>query len=180
MVNKNDELERLRRQLAAVTAERDKLLAENRRLRRDYSTGPQAAGEVSLPPATTKEDNLLKMLWPSAGREAILAAFPDRTYHAIKEKARKLGVRRKRDSCGGGASAHWTEEEKVKLAPLYEVGTPLAEIAAELGRSQGAIVVMASKLNLRRPKDVKWKRLEPIWSEAIESLEGSKAECSML
>jgi hypothetical protein len=152
-----------------------------------WKTGEKQAILIERPQAKfgreqrwpSDEDNLLKMLWPSASREAILAAFPDRTYHAIKEKARKLGVRRKRDSCGGGASAHWTEEEKAKLAPLYEAGAPIAEIAAELGRSQGAIVVMASKLNLRRPKEVKWKRLEPTWSEAIESLKGSKEECSV-
>ena len=38
MINDSEELEKLRRQLAVVTAERDKLLAENRRLRRNYST----------------------------------------------------------------------------------------------------------------------------------------------
>jgi len=43
------ELERLRRQLEKVTAERDELLAENRRLRHDYSIGSQAPGKVSLP-----------------------------------------------------------------------------------------------------------------------------------
>jgi len=59
MVGKDEELERLRRQLAEVTAERDKLLAENRRLRRDYSIGAQAAGKVSLPPSGMKSDSLI-------------------------------------------------------------------------------------------------------------------------
>src|SRR4030042_6286003 len=38
MVEDNKELEKLRRQLEQITAERDKLLSENRRLRRNYST----------------------------------------------------------------------------------------------------------------------------------------------
>lgn len=38
MVDDNKELEKLRRKLKQVTAERDKLLSENRRLRNDYST----------------------------------------------------------------------------------------------------------------------------------------------
>ncbi|MDD4987131.1 MAG: hypothetical protein PHQ43_15445, partial [Dehalococcoidales bacterium] len=58
IADKNEELEQLRRQLAAVTAERDKLLAENRRLRRDYSTGLQAPGKVNLPPSSIKSDSL--------------------------------------------------------------------------------------------------------------------------
>lgn len=44
-----DELERLRRQLSEVTAERDRLLAENCRLRRGYSRSPQESGQMSLP-----------------------------------------------------------------------------------------------------------------------------------
>jgi len=58
MADKNEELERLRRQLVEVTAERDKLLAENRRLRRDYSTGAQGSGKVSLPSSSMKPDSL--------------------------------------------------------------------------------------------------------------------------
>ncbi len=38
MAGNSEGLERIRRQLAAVTAERDKLLAENRRLRHEFSS----------------------------------------------------------------------------------------------------------------------------------------------
>ena len=126
----------------------------------------------------TDEVNLLRMLWPSAGRETILAAFPDRSWAAIREKARLLGIRRKRYSYGQGASTHWTSEEKAKLVPLYEAGTPMDEIAAQLDRSQSGILAIASKLNLSRPREVKWKRLEPTWRQPIESLKDSKQECS--
>ncbi len=54
----NKELEQLRRQLQEVTSERDKLLAENQRLRRNYSTGSQTVGKVSLPPSSMKPDSL--------------------------------------------------------------------------------------------------------------------------
>lgn len=48
MADDRKELERVHRQLEEVTAERDKLLAENRRLRRDCSISPQKPGKVSL------------------------------------------------------------------------------------------------------------------------------------
>ncbi|MDD5038910.1 MAG: DEAD/DEAH box helicase family protein [Dehalococcoidales bacterium] len=52
------DLKQLRRQLAAITAERDRLLAENERLRSNYSTGSQATGKVSLPPSRMRADSL--------------------------------------------------------------------------------------------------------------------------
>ena len=59
------ELERVRRQLEEVTAERDKLLAENRRLRRDCSISPQEPGKVSLSPASVRPDSS-----PVTGKQA--------------------------------------------------------------------------------------------------------------
>ena len=53
-----EELERLCRQLEEVTAERDRLLAENRRLRRDYSISPQESVQVSLPFASMGTSSL--------------------------------------------------------------------------------------------------------------------------
>jgi len=65
VANNIEELERLRRQLKEITAERDRLLAENHRLRRDYSIRPEEPGQISLSltstspgslPATTEPD----------------------------------------------------------------------------------------------------------------------------
>ncbi|MFC2072519.1 DEAD/DEAH box helicase family protein [Chloroflexota bacterium] len=55
----DNELKRLRRELEAITAERDRLLAENRHLRRNHSTDPQVARNVDLPPSSMKPDSLL-------------------------------------------------------------------------------------------------------------------------
>jgi len=122
------------------------------------------------------EDNLLKMLWPSASKEAVLAALPDRSWKAVAERALRLGLNREREPYRQGASKHWTEEEKSKLTRLYEAGVPIPDIAAELRRGQRAIVGKASKLKLRRPREVKWERLEPTWRESIETLNGSQQE----
>jgi len=124
------------------------------------------------------EDDLLKMLWPSSSKQAILAAFPDRSWRAIAERALRLGVHRKRDPYRQGAAKHWTEDEKAKLTQLYEAGVPILDIATELGRRQSAIVSKATKLKLVRPREVKWKRLEPTWNEQIETLNGCKQESS--
>ncbi len=57
-VDDKEELERLRRQLQYVTAERDRLLAENRRLHRDSPISPIVPGKVSPPPATMGQGSL--------------------------------------------------------------------------------------------------------------------------
>ena len=59
------ELERVRRQLEEVTAERDKLLAENRCLRRDCSISPQEPGKVSPSPASGRPNSS-----PVTGKQA--------------------------------------------------------------------------------------------------------------
>jgi len=61
--NDRIELERLRRQVEKLTAERDRLLAENRHLHRDYSISPQESGNMSLPLASMRPDSL-----PVAGK----------------------------------------------------------------------------------------------------------------
>jgi hypothetical protein len=124
-----------------------------------------------------EEDNLVRMLWPSSSREAILAAFPERSWKAIMERAARIGVNRERKPYMLGAAKHWTEHEKSELKRLYEGGVPIPEISAQLGRGQTAIVGKASVLKLRRPREVKWKRLEPTWRQPMETLKGSKAEC---
>ena len=50
IIDDSEELEKPRRQLQEVTAERDKLLAENRRLRDDSSMSLQGTGNMNLPP----------------------------------------------------------------------------------------------------------------------------------
>ena len=65
MVDNSKELERLRRQLKEVTAERERLLSEIRRLRHEYAIGAEELEQTSLPltstspgslPATTEPD----------------------------------------------------------------------------------------------------------------------------
>ena len=65
MADDKEELERVRRQLEEVTTERDKLLAENRRLHRDRSISPQEPGKVSRSPASVRPDSS-----PVTGKQA--------------------------------------------------------------------------------------------------------------
>jgi hypothetical protein len=126
------------------------------------------------------EDNLLKLLWPSSSEGVILAALPERSWSAIAQRALRIGLRRERKTYRGGASKHWTQEEKSRLTELYQAGISISDITSELGRGEKAIVVKASELKLKRPRQVKWKRLEPNWGEAIETFKGSNPECSVL
>jgi len=126
------------------------------------------------------EDKLLKMLWPSSRPEAILAALPGRSWEGVGQRAFRLGVKRQRTPYLLGASKHWTDEEKAKLTELYESGLPIGDISTELGRGQRAIVSKASILKLKRPREVKWRRLEPTWIEAKQTFDRSEAECPRL
>jgi DNA invertase Pin-like site-specific DNA recombinase len=178
---------RLKNELLLLFIERVELLHERKLFKATivWKTGERQTIVIERPQARfakeklwrPDEDSLLRMLWPSASKEVVLAAFPNRSWKAIKERGFRLGLHRKRQPYRRGASKHWTDEEKWKLTQSYEAGTPVPEIAAELGRGQRAIVSKASELKLKRPRGVKWRRLEPIWMESAETLKGSKEEC---
>ena len=71
MANSSEELEQLRRQLQEVTAERDKLLVENRRLRRSYSAGTQVPEKVKSSPSRMKPVSLISTSKANNGSTAI-------------------------------------------------------------------------------------------------------------
>ena len=71
MADDKGELDRLRRQLDEITAERDVLLVENRRLRRDYSISPQKPGKVSLPPASMEPGSLPVIRKPATDSQGV-------------------------------------------------------------------------------------------------------------
>jgi hypothetical protein len=58
MVNRNEELQRLCRQLKVVTAERDRLLAEVHRLHHGQAMGDEELEQASLPLTSTSSGSL--------------------------------------------------------------------------------------------------------------------------
>jgi len=112
---------------------------------------------------TLEDENLLRMLWPTASPEAIKAAFPDRTWKALNQRAEKLKVRRQWVKRGSSVARGWTAEDKERLKELYVSKATVEEIAFILGRSPRTITTVANKMGLSRPKELWHKRLEPTW-----------------
>jgi len=110
-----------------------------------------------------EEDDLLKMLWPTASQEAVLAAFPDRTWGSINVHAAKIGLKREWKPSKKNTGPRWTAKEKKLLRVLYTTEPDTEVIREKLGREWGAIVVMAHKMGIVRPKELRYQQREPAW-----------------
>jgi len=110
-----------------------------------------------------EEDTLLRMMWPSSSREAIMAALPGRTWMAVSQRAGRLRINREWVKQQTPRGRRWTKEEKEKLKELYCSEANVDNIAQELGRSRGTVTNMVHKMGLRRAKEVKYRRREPTW-----------------
>lgn len=108
-----------------------------------------------------EEDDLLRMLWPTASVETIMAAFSGRSWAAMNQKASALKISRARVRADIPKGRRWTREEKDKLKELYIRATSIGDIAAELQRSPLTVTTMASAMGLSRPKELRHRRLEP-------------------
>jgi hypothetical protein len=109
------------------------------------------------------EDNLLRLLWPSASRETVVAALPERTPEAISQRASRLELRQQWEKKLTDTAPLWTEEDDNQLRELYTTGVSVGEIASKLGRSQQAIRGRASSIGASRPKGFYPRKVEPIW-----------------
>jgi len=136
-----------------------------------WKVGLRQAVNISRPAPNFAKDklwragdvSLLKMLYPSSSREAIMAAFPGRTWEAISQKAERLGIKREWVRRAIPKSRRWTNEEKEKLRELYSSKASVDDIARELGRSRGTVISMAHVMGLSRPKELRYRRREPAW-----------------
>ncbi len=117
----------------------------------------------------SEEDSLLRMLWPSSSREAIMAAFPGRTWVAMFRRASKLKISRQWVRGAVPKGRRWTDEERQKLRELYTKAT-VDDIARELGRSRVAIIWMAHNMSLSRPKELRYRRQGPVWEPLMTKL----------
>jgi DNA invertase Pin-like site-specific DNA recombinase len=98
-----------------------------------------------------QERDLLKMLWPSSSLDAVLAAFPGRTRKSIAHQAYKQGWHRARGSSKHTPRRQWASNEDDKAKRLYEAGTPITDIASNVGRSYTAVLQRSWAKGWQRP-----------------------------
>ena len=113
---------------------------------------------------SAEETRLLRMLWPSASWEAILAALPERNKSAIYLRATRLRLSRRGIRKAPGKSMLWTQEEVDQLKDCYLIkGLSKIEIADRLGRTKGAIEHKVSEMKLIRPKELRRYKQQLVW-----------------
>ncbi|MFC1910292.1 recombinase family protein [Chloroflexota bacterium] len=112
-----------------------------------------------------EEDSLLKILWPSASRQAVMAAFPGRTWASLHNRAALLKIRKQRVRTRYETWQPWTEEDKSLLQQLYRSSMSIGDVAERLGRSQGAVIQRASLMGISRPVESRYPKLNPRWED---------------
>lgn len=118
-----------------------------------------------------EEVELIRLLWHSSSKDALLAAFPGRTWKGIEETANRLGLRRQRSYRPPERWKRWSQEEDAKLAELRSGGVPVSDIAVQLGRSIDAVETRASERRLQRPPAPRMTRERFTWYEESPTLQ---------
>ena len=126
---------------------------------------------------TEEQDKLLRMLWPTSTKEVLLAAFPNRELGGIRGRAAKLGLARRVRHYPPQWKG-WTASDDTRLAALYVTDTPIADIAAELGRSKQAILSRAWFLKIKRPREIRFAFPKVNWE--VLNFYGLETVCSFL
>lgn len=111
-----------------------------------------------------EEDRLLTMLWPSSSREAVIAAFPARSWGSISERASRLKLKRQWKRTAANNPRIWTPEEEACIREMYANGAKTYEIARKLERTERAMLGRASLLGIHRPKGFYPRKAEAVWS----------------
>jgi len=119
-----------------------------------------------------QEKEILRSSWSSATKEDIMKALPNRTWHGITQQAMKMGIKRPTYRPPYDTWYPWTEDDDARLVELYNGGKPLADIAAELGRTVPGIACRLRTKGLSRPRPSQKKM--PRWESLGNNLIGSE------
>ncbi len=111
-----------------------------------------------------EETKLLRMLWPSASWEVILAALPERNKSSIAIRAARLRLSRQGMRKSPEKSIVWTQAEIDQMKECYLTkGLSIIEIADRLGRTEQAIEAKISALRFKRPRELRRYKQQPVW-----------------
>ncbi len=96
-------------------------------------------------PWTEAESSAIRALYPSASREDILRAIPERSWVAIEKKGRQLRIARR------ARHGRWNDEDKNLLIELFTAGASREEIVQAFpARSISGIELTSRRLGLYR------------------------------
>jgi len=98
-----------------------------------------------------EEIGILIKLWAKSSQEDILAKLPGRTWKAIAHQAYNLGLRRSPELSNHTPRRRWEPTEEHEVKKNYEAGSPIADIALSVSRSQTAVLQRAWEKGWQRP-----------------------------
>jgi hypothetical protein len=98
------------------------------------------AGNFDSAPWTSSEDAILAASYARGGIKDARAALPSRSEASIYNRAKRLGVKRRR---------RWTSADDANLRDLWEQGLRLSAISKHLNRTKATCYVRAQKLGFR-------------------------------
>ena len=126
---------------------------------------------------------MLKMLYPSASADTIMAALPSRSWAAIVLRARRLNLVRQLVA-GVHQRRSWTDEDDERLKQFYQEGTPCKQVASDIGRSESAVTHRIWELGLNRSpstekgkRRIRWDTCNLISSQQSPSGGGQGEDC---
>ncbi len=111
------------------------------------SLGGALAGCV---PWTSREDAIFSAAYSQGGISAAAAALPNRSENAIKHRAGRLGLQRRR---------RWTAADDQTLRDGWELGWRVSIIAKHLGRTKAATYKRAQDIGLPLGVPDGWEHL---------------------
>jgi hypothetical protein len=125
---------------------------------------------------TKGADDLLRSTFPDSSPDALMAAFPDRSWKAINYRAHRLGLCRETDV--KGHYKKWTRKDDSDLEQYCRKCFSCEEISLKMGRSVSSIGARIRRNKSNRdcsnPKSVYWQSYELIPSQGSASGNGIK------
>ena len=129
---------------------------------------------------TEEENNLLETLWRNTSFKAVLEAFPERTLSAIRNHARRLGLKRQRKTNSARIRRRWARQEEAKAEELYKEGAPFSKIATKLNRTQVAIMQRATAKKWHVPSQAMRRKKPVVWKTVDQDFKGFQEEPSQI
>ena len=111
---------------------------------------------------TSEQDKLMQALWPTSTKEVLLAAFPERNWRGIVNRAMILGLRRNVRAFPSHLKP-WAASDDARLVEMYPTEIPADIIAEELGRSIQAVASRAFLLKINRPRGARFLPRNLAW-----------------
>ena len=127
---------------------------------------------------TKEQETFLREYYPTASIETVQKMLPNRSWQAIKDRAKQLGLRRSRqDHSAWSKPRPWTDQDDDIVRQYYSGTITIHEASAMLGRSiQNIYFRGLTRLGLKKTKAQRRNRKAVEWGVADDGFGGRVME----